>query len=81
MDLDLKAHNYLKHPLKVFITLICLPYCLLTFASQQNMQKHQCVRSYDFMELERAKRFELSTFSLATRCSTTELRPLNFVEI
>ena len=28
-------------------------------------------------ELERAKRFELSTFSLATRCSTTELRPHN----
>ncbi len=27
-------------------------------------------------KLERAKRFELSTFSLATRCSTTELRPL-----
>ena len=27
-------------------------------------------------EVERAKRFELSTFSLATRCSTTELRPL-----
>ena len=26
--------------------------------------------------MERAKRFELSTFSLATRCSTTELRPL-----
>ena len=25
--------------------------------------------------MERAKRFELSTFSLATRCSTTELRP------
>ena len=27
---------------------------------------------------ERMKRFELSTFSLARRCSTTELHPHNF---
>ncbi len=30
------------------------------------------------MRLEREKRFELSTLSLATRCSTTELFPLGF---
>ena len=38
---------------------------------------YQLLMEGETHELERAKRFELSTFSLATRCSTTELRPLN----
>ncbi len=31
--------------------------------------------------MEREKRFELSTLSLATRCSTTELLPLIYMYI
>ena len=42
------------------------------------MLEHQCVRSRDLMELERAKGFEPSTPTLARLCSTPELRPLRY---
>ena len=57
-------HHHVHHPL----------------IRKQNMLTYQLLIDGGTHDLERAKRFELSTFSLATRCSTTELRPLNRVK-
>ena len=52
------------------------PYARTSFSSHHALNKKAlrwCVGP--FLKMERVMRFELTTFSLATRCSTTELHP------